>query len=249
MSAHDLFRLPDAARMEHRITKKMLAEQFEERSPADARIITKSVLSVKLLGILRPETIRAPKYQDAKRTVVDISILEIVLAERTMPANRTRVAELIHRSMPRPVVLLACLPDGSTILSLALSHVSQTDSRRETSVIDAHVMVPVSQLEPGTLHLDRLDHTNMWALYSDLVRTAAADGRPASTSLSAADAIALRRKLIDLELDLVAVVREAKQAKSLQRRIELNTNGRSLRDQIEGVRGTLYSAERSHDVT
>ncbi|WP_259465045.1 DUF4391 domain-containing protein [Streptomyces sp. TLI_171] len=244
--AHDgvwLLSLPEAARQQHRITKKMLAAQFEDQAPADARLITKAVASARLVGILRPETIQVPKYQEADRVVVDIPVLEVVVAEKTTAADRHRVAELIHRSMAKPVVVLVHVSDGTTALSLALSHVSRTDPTRSTSVIDAHVVVPAGQIAGGALHLDRLDRTDMWALYRDLVRTAAADGRPANTALQATDAIGLRRQLTDLEAELTTVVRDAKQAKNQQRRIELNEHARALRAQIAQARGALFSAE------
>lgn len=244
-----LLGLPEAARQQHRITKKMLAAQFEDQAPADARLITKAVTLAQLVGILRPETIQVPKHQDADRTVVDIPVLEVVLADKTTAADRTRVTELVHRSMAKPVVLLAYMPDGATTLSLALSHVSRTDPTRSTSVIDAHVVVSAGQIKPGALHLERLDRTDMWALYRDLVRTAAADGRPAGTTLQAADAIALRRRLTDLEIELTTVVRDARQAKNQQRRIELNTQARTLRAQVERVRDTLYSPDQDLGAT
>ncbi len=244
-----LFGLPEPARQQHRITKKMLAAQFEDQAPADARLITKAVALAQLVGILRPETIQVPKHQDSARTVVDIPVLEVVLADKTTAADRTRVTELIHRSMAKPVVVLAHLPDSTTTLSLALSHVSRTDPTQSTSVIDAHVMVPAEQIEPAALHLDRLDRTDMWALYRDLVRTAAADGRPASTALQAAEAISLRRGLTDLEAELITVVRDAKRAKNQQRRIELNTQARTLRAQIARFRDTLYGAAQDHRST
>ena len=244
-----LLGLPEPALQQHRLAKRMLAAQFEDQAPGDARLITKAVTSAHLVGILRPETIRVPKHQEVERTVVDIPVLEVVLADKTTAADRTRVIELVHRSMAKPVVILVQVSDGTTTLSLALSHVSRTDPARSTSVIDAHLMVPVGQIKPGSLNLDRLDRTDMWALYRDLVRTAAADGRPASTALQAADAIALRRRLTDLGTELTTVVRDAKQAKNQQQRIELNTQARTLREQIERVRGTLYGPNHNHSAT
>ncbi|MFI1125225.1 DUF4391 domain-containing protein [Streptomyces hygroscopicus] len=243
----DLLALPKKARQPHRVAKKMLAAQFEDQAPADARLLTKAVASAHLVGILRPETIQVPRYQDGERTVVEVPVLEAYLADKTSASDRTRVAELVHRSMAKPVVLFAHMPDGITALSLALSHVSRTDPTRSTSVVDAHVMVPTGGIEPGALHLDRLDRTDMWALYRDLVRTAAADGCPADTALRAADAIALRRRLTDLESELITVMRDAKRAKNQQQRIDLNMAARTLRAQIGHVRGTLYSADGDHD--
>ncbi|MFV2175547.1 DUF4391 domain-containing protein [Actinomadura sp. LOL_016] len=244
-----LLGLPDTARRQLRIAKKTLADQFENQSLADARLITKAMASAQVVGILRPESIQVPKYQDAERAVFEVPILEILLADKTTTADQIRLTELVHRSMDKPVVLLAHMTDCTTMLSLALSHVSRMDPTRSSSVIDAHLLVPVGQIETGALHLDRLDRTDMWALYRDLVRTAAADGRPASTALQAADAIALRHQLASLEGELTAVMRGAKQAKNQQRRIDLNTRARVLRAQIERVKSTLYRSDRDYGVT
>ncbi|UWE07564.1 DUF4391 domain-containing protein [Actinacidiphila bryophytorum] len=243
-----LLGLPQAARQLHRITKKMLTAQFEEQAPADARLLSRALASAQLVGILRPETIQVPAHQDSERDVVEIPILEVVLAEETTAANRALAAELVHRSMDKPVVVLVHLPGGATTLSLALSHVSRTDPTKSTSVVDAHLMVPAERIEPGALHLSRLDRTDMWALYRDLVRTAAADGRPAGAVLQAADAIALRQRLIDLASELASVVRNARHTKNHQRRIELNTRARSLRQQIERCEVTLHGDARKPGV-
>jgi hypothetical protein len=58
--------------------------------------------------------------------------------------------------------------------------------------------------------------------------------------LRAAAAVALRRHLVDLEADLAEAVRNARQAKSQQARIDLNTSARTLRTQISQAREALY---------
>lgn len=235
-----LLGLPGSAWQDHRVTKKLLTEQFEERSPADARLIGKGLATARLVAIMRPETIQVPRYVDDERTVTDIPVIDAALTDKTTAGDRTRVAELIHRSMARPVVLLAQMPDETTHLSLALSHISRTDPTRSTSVIDAHLMVATTEIEPGALRIGRLDRTDMWALYRDLVRVAAADGRPIGVALQASEAVVLRRNLIDLEAELALVVRNARQTKSQQARIELNTRARTLRARISQAREALY---------
>lgn len=239
-SGADLLGLPEAARQDHRVTKKMLAEQFTDRAPADARLISKAIASARLVGILRPETIQVPRYADTARTVTDIPVLDVTLAEKATAAYRSRVAELIHRSMDKPVVALLTAPNGTALLSLALSHPSRTDPNRSTSAIDAHLTIPVAEIAPATLHVGRLDHTDMWALYRDLVRVAAAGGRPASSALTAAQAVETRRRLGDLEAELDSVVRDAKHAHSQQARIDLNVKARDLRTRISEAREALY---------
>ena len=59
-----LLGLPHSARQDHRITKKLLTEQFEEQAPADARLLARALASAQLVAILRPETIQVPGTQD-----------------------------------------------------------------------------------------------------------------------------------------------------------------------------------------
>ncbi|SIO89475.1 Methyl-accepting chemotaxis protein [Nocardiopsis sp. JB363] len=225
----------------------MLAAQFEEQSPADARLINKAVHSAWVSGMLRPSTIQVSAYEDDERAITDIPVLDISLADKVTGSKRNRVIELIHRSMARPVVLLVSMPDGTEILSLALTHVSRTDPTRSSSVIEEHLIVPTDQIAPGSLHLERLDRSNMWALYRDLARTAAADGHPASAALQADAAIGLRRQLTELEAEMVKLLREAGQAKNTQHRIDLRIQSKQTRAKIDRVRGLLYRPDHNDD--
>jgi hypothetical protein len=237
----DLLGLPEKARVRQRLTKKEIVAQYEATSPVDARLLTKSIASATIVGVLRPETIGVRTFQDAHRRVDFVPVLDIVLAERSRPADRPRVAELLHRSMPRPAILAFQEPDGEELLSVALTRLSKTDSGQETSVIEASLLVPPDGIAPGALNIHRLNQADLWALYRDVVRVAATDGHPASAALTATEAIALRQRLAGLESELGAVVRDARREKNQQRRIDLNTQGRRLRTQIERVHGSLFA--------
>lgn len=235
----EILGLPDTAKVGQRLTKKLLTVQFEA-SRADARLITRVVSSAEVVAILRPETIQVAPYSDDERTVVDVAVLEVTLAEEVSSPDRARLAELLHRSMPRPVAAFLRTPDGDMVLSLALSRPSKTEPERST--IEASVQVSLDDIAADALHISRLNRTDVWALYRDLVRVAAAEGRPGSAAMTAEEAVVLRRRLTDLESELAAVVRGAKREKNQQRKIELNAHGRDLRSQIERVQGSLYSA-------
>jgi hypothetical protein len=238
----ELLGVPEGARMRERLTKKLLAAQFADTSPADAKLIDRAVASAQVVAMLRPETMQVPAHYGDDRNVVDIAVLEVTLAEKVSGTDCSRIADLLHRSMPRPVVVLIRTRDGGGgVLSLALSRPSKTEP--EHSTIEAAVRVPLNDIVPGTLCLSRLNRTDVWTLYRDLVRVAAAGGRPGSTAMTAEEAVTLRRQLIDLEAELAAVVRDAKREKNQQRRIDYNTRGRDLRTQVERVRGSLYSAD------
>ena len=233
----DLLGLPKRARESHRLTKKEIAAQWEKSAPADARLLTRAIASATIVGVLSPTTVGAPAFQDADHRVDMIPVVAVTLVERIKSAERIRVAELLHRSMPRPAVVGLNVPDGDLLLSLALTRLSRADEGM--SVIEAHLLAPASALASESLHVTRLARSDLDALYHDLVRTAAANGVPASAALTAAEAVRLRQRLAALESELATAVRDAAREKAMQRRIEINTRARTLRTHIDQLSSSL----------
>ena len=243
----DLLGLPERARVSHRLTKKEISAQWEQSGPTDARLLTRAIASATIVGVLSPTTIGAPAFQDADHRVDMIPVVAVTLVERIKSAERIRVAELLHRSMPRPAVVGLNVPDGDFLLSLALTRLSRSDEGM--SVIEAHFVAPAKALALKSLHVMRLARSDLDVLYRDLVRTAAAGGVPASTALTAATAVKLRQHLIALESEFAVAAREAAREKAMQRRIEINTHARLLRAQIDQVRASLCKSISSESPT
>lgn len=232
--------LPASVHQRGRIHKKLLVEQAASQA-SDAALITRIVRRASVEAVLRPENVKVPRYVDDQRCIDDIAVLHVELSDTASPADMMKLVELLHRSMPRPLILFLTSPREGDLLSLALTHLNVGDPDRATSVIDRSVVVPVATFAPGALSLDSLNRTDLWALYRDLVRVAAADGRPASASLSAEDVLDLRGELAALQGDLAAVTRHAQREKSQAGRIRLNMRARELRGRIESVARSLYS--------
>jgi len=239
----DLLGLPERARESRRLTKKDIAAQWEQSAPADARLLTRAIASAMIVGVLSPTTIGAPSFQDSDHRVDMIPIVSVRLADRTKPVERKRVAELLHRSMPRPAVVGLRVSDGVLFLSLALTHLSRAD--QGMSVIEAHLVVPVNTVASESLHVTRLARSDLDALYRDLVRTTAADGVPATAALTAVDAVKLRQRLAELQSELATAARDAAREKAMQQKIDINTRVRILRTEIDRVRSSLYCASSS----
>jgi hypothetical protein len=237
--------LPRSAQQASRLPKKTLIEQAASQ-PADAALISRTISTASVVTVLRPQNVMIPAYVDDQRRVEDIAVFQVDLTESASPGDVTRLVELLHRSMPRPLVLfLSCSPEG-TLLSLALTHISLADPDRATSVVDRSVVVPLEGIPVGALRLEALNRTDLWTLYRDIVRVSAAGGRPASVGLSAEQALDLRVRLTSLRAELDSVARAAKREKSQSGRINLNIRARELRQQIEDVAGSLYSPASAH---
>lgn len=231
--------LPASVRQPRRIPKKTLVEQAASQT-ADSALITRAVAGASVQAVLRADNLKVPAYVDEQRRVDDIAVFHLELSDSASPADVTRLVELLHRSMPRPLILFLSSPRDGESISLALTHLNLSDPDRATSVIDQSVVVPLKSITRGGLRIDNLNRTDLWALYRDLVRVAAADGRPASASLSTDEALDLRGRLAALNAELAVVARDAKKEKSQAGRIRLNTTARELRQQIEVVAGSLY---------
>jgi hypothetical protein len=230
--------LPSEAPQMTRIHKKTLIEQAASQ-PADAALITRVVSSAWLVAVLHTENVKISAYVDEQRRVDDIAVLQVELHATASSGDVARLIELLHRSMPRPLVLFVFGTREGSVLSLALTHLNLGDPDRATSVVDQSLVVPLNGIPVGALRLDALNRSDLWALYRDLVRVAAAGGHPASAALSAEAALDLRARLTSLETELAAVVREAKREKSQAGRINLNTRARELRLQIEHLADAL----------
>ena len=257
IDAATLFGLPPGAVSAQRVAKTTLVAPWVDDRAA-AKVIDRAVSEAHLVGILRPETIAVPAFRDDAREVTDIPVLLVALATSQPPAV-SRLAELLHRGMPRLLVLLLSATLGtesldatralrfdssSTELSLALTRPSKTDSTGATSVIEHALRVPVAPLTHGALHMNRLNTANLWTLYCDLVGAAATEGRMPPAHVDAAEAVRLHYELARAQTKLATIAREAVTVRSLQRRIDLNEEATHLRAALQEMTHTLYGVSK-----
>lgn len=235
----DVLALPPAARMRERLTKVMLADAAVDLG-IESKIIDRAVdVASAVVGVIRPETVQVPPGRSGSDLVADIPVIHLVLAPKATSADQTKLIDLIHRGMPRPVIVFVTSPKGVDWISLALSHVSVSNAER--SVIDARVFASLDQIVPGSLRLKVLDRADLATLYRDLTRVVAANGQPTVPGLSAEKIIQMRSELMALEADLATTVRAAQSERSQPGRIALNTRARELRDRIQTVGAALYN--------
>lgn len=238
MRVADLLGLPDRARQSHRLTKKDIVAQWEGSSPADARLLGRVISSARITAILNPTTVGAAAVETPDRRVDMIPVIEINVVDGAKGRDIVRTAELLHRSMPRPAILALYDENaGTAVLSVALTRLSQTDTGR--SVVEEHLVASPDRFATGSLHIARLRRTDLATLHEDLVRAVAADGKPPRLSLSAAEAVGLRRLISAAADELTTVARDASREPSMQRRIDLNDRARTLRTSIDALEARL----------
>ena len=115
--------LPPESRVDQRVPKKLLVENGAPTA-ADKRQINEGIEELMWVAALKPTTIGVPEYRDAVREYLEIAVLLLTLRSA---AKAGRLAELIHRAIPYPVVLVT-LQSETVTLSFAHKRWSQGET-------------------------------------------------------------------------------------------------------------------------
>ena len=105
--------LPDRARVDQRVPKKMLA-QHGAATATDRRLLTDGIEELQWIAALKPGTVAIPEYRGDGREYLEVAVLSVqVRATHGKTSQLLRLAELVHRAVPYPVVLIQALVSGT----------------------------------------------------------------------------------------------------------------------------------------
>lgn len=149
-------RLPEGCRVDQRVPKKLLLENGAPTA-ADKRLITEAIEEIQWVAALKPNTIGVPDYRDTLREYLEIAVLAVTVRGVVKPASHSRLAELVHRAVPYPVLLLLATPqmEGQS-LTLSLAHKRWAQNEADKVVLDGSpisvtVSVPVANTASASL--------------------------------------------------------------------------------------------------
>ncbi len=129
-------RLPEGCRVDQRVPKKLLLENGAPTA-ADKRLITEAIEEIQWIAALKPNTIGVPDYRDTLREYLEIAVLAVTLRGVVKPASHSRLAELVHRAVPYPVLLLlADKQEQGQSLTLSLAHKRWAQNEADKVVLD-----------------------------------------------------------------------------------------------------------------
>ncbi len=169
MKAGDLIAalgLPDGSRVDQRVPKSLLLDRAP--TTADRRRIREGVEELRWVAALKPTTVSVPVYRDKVREYLEIAVLS---AKLRAGAKTGRLAELIHRAVPYPVVLVSGQGEG---WSLSLAHKRRSQGEEGATVLDGEVAstdfpvgttVTLIDTFRAALPLARQPRANLFALY------------------------------------------------------------------------------------
>jgi hypothetical protein len=263
----DALRLPASCRVDQRVPKKMLAEHGAPTA-ADRRLLTDGIEELQWIAALKPGTVAIPEHRADGREYLEVAVLAVqVRATHGKASQQLRLAELVHRAVPYPVVLIqslapgnAALPEDRVPAALAISLIHKRAARNEadkvvvdgelvrTELVDAGgVAVPTAGALLEALALDRQPHQDLKALYQGWMNclTAAEAARITGNFHVARDStrsVAQREALRAcqrLEQEVARLRNMAAKERQIAKQVEINTALQRLQAQLGAARAQL----------
>ncbi len=263
----DALRLPKGCRVDQRVPKKLLLE-YGAPTAADKRLITDAIEEIQWVAVLKPNTIGVPDYRDTLREYLEIAVLTVTVRGVVKPASHSRLAELVHRAVPYPVLLL--LIEGQS-LTLSLAHKRWAQNEADKVVLDGRLIsvrvsaslsevnaADASHPDPAaaaqaenafiqSLSVTRQPQATLHALYQgwvDCVQALLAARLTGSyqTPATPEQAAARRQALADcerLEAEVSRLRAQALREKQLARQVELNLTLKRVLAELAAARRQL----------
>lgn len=125
--------LPRESRVDQRVSKKLLIENGAPTS-SDRKKIQEGIEELRWMAAVKPTNSGVPAYRDADREVLEIAVVTLALRPE---GESSRLARLVHRAIPYPVLLIATMKDSLGI-SVARKRLSQNEGGKV--VLEANVV-------------------------------------------------------------------------------------------------------------
>lgn len=253
MRLHDLIaalELPVSCRVDQRIPKKLFVENGAPTA-TDKRNINEGIDEIHWVASLKASSIGVPEYRDETREYLEIAVLHTSLRQG---AKAARIAELTHRAVPYPILLLLT-EQGQ--LSLSLAHIRWAQNEADKVVLDGELLAvnlsePTSAQEVSSAFLRALSITrqpreNLMVLYQGWLDTLtafqAAQISGAFTQSQTLDQAEARRASLrecrELEQQIAILRSTAAKEKQLARQVELNLEIKQLQNRQRQAKALL----------
>jgi len=243
--------LPAAAIVNQRIPKKLLIENGAP-STADKKLIQDGIEEVTWIAALKPANAGIPEYQDDQRTYLELAVVSVALKQEAgkpvlSPRSASRVAELVHRAIPYPVMLV--LDQGDEI-SLSLAHIRWAQQEAEKTVLDGSTIeanLPKTNRDQAntsqtlanflqSLPLARQPRSDLYALYQGWMDTLSAwqvAQLTGSFAISETPELAAQRRAAlhryrDIDAQIARLRIAASKEKQMARQVAINLEIKAL---------------------
>ncbi len=241
--------LPEGALVNKRVPKSLLIDNGAPTA-ADRRRIREGIEELRWVAALKPTTIGVAEFRDGTREYLEIAVLNLILRPG---ADAARLAELVHRAVPYPILLVVTNGDTPDI---SLVHKRWSQAEAGKTVIDGDIITSgdldggsdeSTTAFRGSLALDRQRRTTLHDLYQGWIDTVEAlnaarvtgEFTMPTSSTAAAERSAAVRDYWQLETRIAELHGEAKKERQIAKKVEINLELARLREKRSAVRARL----------
>jgi len=240
--------MPQSARVDRRVPKKLIVENCA-RTAADKRRINDGVEEVWWVAALKPTTIGIPEFRDVVREYLEIAVLRF---ELRATAQSSGFAELLHRAVPYPVLLVTTQANALTI---SFAHKRRSHGEAGATVLDGGVLVAklttvsanVGAAFIGEIAISRQPRADLFALYQGWMDTVVAllaaqvtgEFRVSSSHEMASLRRAALAEFEKLDTRIVRLQAAAAKERQVSRQVELNLELKRVQAEHSAARAKL----------
>lgn len=249
--------LPASCRVDQRVPKKMLIENGAPTA-ADRRLLNEGIEEIQWVAALKPNTVGVAEYRDDEREYPEVAVLCVTArpapqadGAASKPVNTTRLAELVHRAVPYPVLLLLAAPQG-LFLSAAHKRWAQNEAGKvvldgEPATVDLAPYLSAEHPFVQALALSCQPQASLLALYQGwmdcLTAWQVANVTGTFTTTSTPAQAAARREALRtcqrLELESARLRALAAKEKQMAKQVELNLALKRIGAELASAREQL----------
>lgn len=222
MESYGFLNIPEACIIASTVYKKRFYENVD-LTRRDKTLFTDTINKIKWLYCLKSETIHIPAYKDEVQEYQEIEVIEVGLKKK---GNLERIAEIIMKAIPYPMLLIFRL-DDKMLFYTALQRLNQSDSSK--NIIEEFVAtewLDHNSVLFASLDVKKMRFTNLYAFYSDIVDTISiynvAHIIPEGKSVTGAQARQLASQLEEIDKEIVSLRARLKKEVQFNRKMELN---------------------------
>jgi len=162
---------PAASLLDKRIFKRMVLEHGQLTS-ADKKTLSEDADRLTWKYTLKVDTVQVLPYKDAEREYLEVAVVEAVLSSRR---RSPRIAEMIQRAIPYPVLLV--MVEGNSFC-VSVAHKRFSLAEKGSIVAEGLLSSPWSEEQPqeideafyDALALRNLSQVDFYALYRGMVQ-------------------------------------------------------------------------------
>ncbi len=221
-----LWGIPDSCKIGNTIFKKLFYDNGDFNT-SDKELFKSAIDKITWFYCLKPETINVKAYKDEIRDYPEIEVLEVTLQTES---KLKRIAEIIMRTIPYPMILIFTLDNKKQIWT-AHQRTNQNDSTKNTieKFINTDWIDEDNNLL-NKLNISNMNMTDFFSLYSGFVDTISIHNASAITDkeINGEQARELITKIEELDSQISNLKSRVKKETQFNKKVELTLEMKKL---------------------